>query len=208
MDLTDSLPEPDRYPFQLRTISIGKVLKEISLLRSDCSTGVDQVPEKYVKQVGNFLLGPLAHIINVYVSLIRSFHASGKLQASPPSLIKSTSRQNRTQTIYRSLYFPRSPGLRGFGAEANRPLYWWTIFITPKHLGLQERTVHHNCFARYSGRSYSGHEEGLGHHDGHGRLFEGIWYRKVLSQFLHVMAFSKSFLKWRLNYLCRGKLFL
>ena len=109
MDLTDSLPEPDRYPFQLRTISTGKDLKEISLLRSDCSTGVDQVPGKYVKQVGDFLTGPLAHIINVYVSLIRSFHASGKLQASHPSLIKSTIRQNRTQTIYRSLYFPRSP---------------------------------------------------------------------------------------------------
>ena len=109
MDLTDSLPEPDLYPFQLRTISIGKVLKEISLLRSDCSTGVDQVPDKYVKQVGDFLTGPLAHIINAYVSLICSFHASGKLQASHPSLIKSTIRQNRTQTIYRSLYFPRSP---------------------------------------------------------------------------------------------------
>ena len=109
MDLTDSLPEPDRYPFQLRTISTGKDLKEISLLRSDCSTGVDQVPDKYVKQVGDVLTGPLAHIINVYVSLIRSFYASGKLQASHPSLIKSTIRQNRTQTIYRSLYFPRSP---------------------------------------------------------------------------------------------------
>ena len=73
MDLTDSLPEPDRYPFQLRTISTGKVLKEISLLRSDCSTGVDQVPDKYVKQVGDFLTGPLAHKKKIIIIIIIIF---------------------------------------------------------------------------------------------------------------------------------------
>ena len=57
---------------------------------------------------GDILTGRLGHIVNVYVSLIRSFEASGKLHASHPSLIKSTI-QNRTQTIYRSLYLPRSP---------------------------------------------------------------------------------------------------
>ena len=68
MDLIDSPPEPDRYPFQLRTVSTEEVLKEISLLRSDCYTGTDQIPVKYVKQVGDFLTGPLAHIINVCIS--------------------------------------------------------------------------------------------------------------------------------------------
>ena len=50
------------------TFVVGEVLKEISLLRSDCSTGVDQIPVKYVKQVGDFPTGPLAHIINVCIS--------------------------------------------------------------------------------------------------------------------------------------------
>ena len=50
------------------TFLVGEVLKEISLLRSDCSTGVDQIPVKYVKQVGDFPTGPLAHIINVCIS--------------------------------------------------------------------------------------------------------------------------------------------
>ena len=58
VDLIDSLPEPVRYPFQLRTVTTEEVLKEISLLRSDCSTGVDQIPVKYVKQVDDFLTGP------------------------------------------------------------------------------------------------------------------------------------------------------
>ena len=68
MDLTDLPTEPDLYPFQHRTVSTGEVLKEISLLRSDCSTGVDQIPAKYVKQFGDLLTGPLAHIINVCIS--------------------------------------------------------------------------------------------------------------------------------------------
>ena len=68
MNLTDPPPEPDRYPFQLRTAFTGEVLKEISLLRWDCSSGVDQIPVKYVKQVGDFLTGPFAHIINVCIS--------------------------------------------------------------------------------------------------------------------------------------------
>ena len=68
MDLIDSLPEPDRHPIQLRTVFTGDVLKEISLLRLDCSNGVDQIPVKYVKQVDDLLTGPLAHIINVCIS--------------------------------------------------------------------------------------------------------------------------------------------
>ena len=68
MDLTDPPTEPDLYPFQLRTVSTGEVLKEISLLRSNCSTGVDQTPVKYVKQFGDFLTGRLAHIINLCIS--------------------------------------------------------------------------------------------------------------------------------------------
>ena len=68
MDLIDSLPEPDRYSFQLPKIYTGEVLKEISLLRSDCSIGVEQISVKCVKQVGDFLTGPLAHIINFCIS--------------------------------------------------------------------------------------------------------------------------------------------
>ena len=68
VDLFDSAPEPDRYPFQLHTVSTEEVLKEISLLSSDCYTGIDQILVKYVKQVDDFLMGSLAHIINVCIS--------------------------------------------------------------------------------------------------------------------------------------------
>ena len=68
VDLFDSAPEPDRYPFQLHAVSTEEVLKEISLLSSDCYTGIDQILVKYVKQVDDFLMGSLAHIINVCIS--------------------------------------------------------------------------------------------------------------------------------------------
>ena len=87
MDLTDPPTEPDRYPFQLRTVSTGEVLKEISLLRSDCSTGVDQIPVKYVKQVGDFLTGPLAHIINVCISNSQSPRIWKTARISPVSKV-------------------------------------------------------------------------------------------------------------------------
>ena len=106
------------------------------------------------------------------VFLIRSFHASEKLHASHPSLIRQSKTECRLSTgVYTSCALQ---GLRAFGAQATRPPYWWTIFITPKHLVLQERTVDHNCFAPCWGQSYSGHEEEWGHHDGHGGLFNKL----------------------------------
>ena len=154
VDLIDSPPEPDRYPFQLRTVSTEEVLKEISLFRSDCYTGIDQIPVKYVEQVGDFLTGPLAHIINVCIS-------------------------NRTQTIDRSLYFPRFPRSSSVWCSSNSSTLLMNNLYYSQASRASGRTVHHNWFAPYLGRSYSGHEEAWGHRDVHGRLFEGIWYRKV-----------------------------
>ena len=51
---------------QWKQTSTEEVLKEISL--PDYSTGVVQIPVKYVKQVGDLLSGPLARIINVCIS--------------------------------------------------------------------------------------------------------------------------------------------
>ena len=56
-ELIDSFHEPDGRPFTLHTVTGGEVLKELNQLRSDCSTGVNQIP-----------VGPLTHIINVCIS--------------------------------------------------------------------------------------------------------------------------------------------
>ena len=76
-DSTHDLPElvrsfPDQADelstFALRNVSRGEVLKEISCLRSDCSTGVDQIPVKFVKQASDYLCGPLTYIINCCIN--------------------------------------------------------------------------------------------------------------------------------------------
>ena len=157
-------------------VSTGEVLKEISLLRWDCSTSVDQIPIKYVKQVGDFLTGPLAHFIDVCISTSQFPFIWKSARISHPESRRLKTRCRLLTGLYTSCALQ---SLQAFGAQATRPLYWWTIFITSKHLGLQERLVNHNCFARYSGQSYLGHEEGWGHLDGNGRLFKGIWYREV-----------------------------
>ena len=51
----------------LRHTTHGEVLHEISQLRSDCSTGYDQIPVRYVKLVKEYLAGPLMHIINISI---------------------------------------------------------------------------------------------------------------------------------------------
>ena len=120
MDLTDPRTEPDRYPFQLLTVSTGEVLKEISLLRSDCSTCVDQIPVKYVKQVGDFLTGPLAHIINVCISNLQSPRIWKTARISPVCKVDNP-KQNAVLST--GLYTSRAiQGLPAFGAQATRPL--------------------------------------------------------------------------------------
>ena len=66
LDLVRSSPNQadEMSTFALRNVSSGEVLKEISRLRSDCSTGVDQIPVKFVKLASDYLSGPLTYIIN------------------------------------------------------------------------------------------------------------------------------------------------
>ena len=44
-------------------------MKEIRHLRSDYSTGDDQIPVKFVKLVSEHIAGPLTHIINACIYL-------------------------------------------------------------------------------------------------------------------------------------------
>ena len=50
--------------FALRNVSRDEVLKEISRLRSDFSTGINQILVKFVKLASDYLSGPLTYTIN------------------------------------------------------------------------------------------------------------------------------------------------
>lgn len=60
--LTD--PEVNENTFHLRKPTLGEVLYAIKHTRSDCSTGLDQLPARFIKLVAEQLAGPLTVIIN------------------------------------------------------------------------------------------------------------------------------------------------
>ena len=65
--LVDNLAEVNpsvSSPFSLKPVSHGEVLKCIKSLRSDCSTGPDNIPARFIKLVADHLADPLTHIIN------------------------------------------------------------------------------------------------------------------------------------------------
>ena len=61
--LIDSFSDVDDA-FPLRQITHIEVLNVLKYLRSDCSTGPDQLPARFVKLVADHLAGPLSTIIN------------------------------------------------------------------------------------------------------------------------------------------------
>ena len=66
LDLVRSFPDQadELSSFALGNVSRDEVLKEISRLRSDCSTGIDQIPVKFIKLASDCLSGALTFIIN------------------------------------------------------------------------------------------------------------------------------------------------
>ena len=50
--------------FNMRNVTYDEVRKAINSLRSDCSTGFDNIPVKYVKMMAESLISPVTHLIN------------------------------------------------------------------------------------------------------------------------------------------------
>ena len=64
--LIDNLPDVPSggMHFQLSPVTSENVLQVIKNLRSDCSTGADQIPTCFIKMVAECLAVPLTYIIN------------------------------------------------------------------------------------------------------------------------------------------------
>ena len=59
--------DPDTS-FGLKSVTYHEVIRESKALRSDCSTGPDNIPTKFVKLVSDHLASPLTHILNTCIS--------------------------------------------------------------------------------------------------------------------------------------------
>ena len=105
LDLVRSFPDQadELSTFALRNVSRSEVLKEISRLhvRSDCSTGVDQIPVKLVKLASDYLSGPLTYIINSCINT-SSFQKTWKTArvSRIPTVDKTHERKGLPPSLY------------------------------------------------------------------------------------------------------------
>ena len=68
-EMINSLPVHEHLNlFNLRHVTHTEVLKELTTIRNDSSTGPDQIPAKYLKLVAEYIASPLTHIINSFIS--------------------------------------------------------------------------------------------------------------------------------------------
>ena len=77
-----TLPKQQRS-FDLREVTYDDVIKAIKSLRSDCSTGYDNIPAKFIKPVAEYLVSPMTNIINT-ASQHQQYHQNGRPVASVP----------------------------------------------------------------------------------------------------------------------------
>ena len=67
INLIQSLPANFDSGFQIRTVTLKKVIHELCNIRSDCSTGPDNIPANMIKMVADYLGSPLTDVINTCI---------------------------------------------------------------------------------------------------------------------------------------------
>ena len=66
INLIQSLPANVDNGFQIRTVTLKEVIHELRNIRSDCSTGPDNIPANMIKMVADYLGSRLTNVINTY----------------------------------------------------------------------------------------------------------------------------------------------
>ena len=96
----DFLSNQRGLTFSLMQSTSNQVIKEIKELRSDCSTGADQVPVKFIKLVTTDLVSPLTHVINTCIETL-TFPSPWKTEiiSSIPKVDQTTEKND-----YRPVY--------------------------------------------------------------------------------------------------------
>ncbi|CAB3988515.1 Hypothetical predicted protein [Paramuricea clavata] len=67
-ELVNSLPVCMSNSFNICPVAHSEVLNQLRTIRSDCSTGIDQIPVKYLKMAADYIASPLTYIINGFIA--------------------------------------------------------------------------------------------------------------------------------------------
>ena len=68
LEYINSLPDNTASSFVLRPVTYSEVFKLLTTMRTDCSTGCDQIPSKYLKLSAYIISSPLTHILNCFIN--------------------------------------------------------------------------------------------------------------------------------------------
>ena len=210
LNFIDSLPPGsiEQESFTLRRVTYKEVLNEIRIIRSETSTGHDQIPIKYLKPVAKSVAGPLTHIINSFIDQLLFPNAWKIARITPiPKTDNSLCVPNMRQ-----------------------------VTILPVLSKVYERLVHHQVIDYIESRTLF-KDNISGFRKGHSttavlldirddivramkrgevtlmvladfsKAFDTIKYKTVLEK-LGLLSFSKDYIKWTVHYLTDRKHFV
>ena len=206
--LIDFMPECSTKQCSLRNVNHHEVLREIKSLRSDCSTGPDQIPVKYIKMVAEEIASPLTHIINSCINLEHFPKAWKKARVSPipkvndpvtNSDLRGISILSALSKVYEKLAMRQMVE----HIEANHLLPYTMSGFRKGHstttalLGLRDEIT----------KAMDRGEITLMVFADFSRAFDTV-HHDVLLRKLHSLGFSPSFLRWLLSYLTQREQFV
>jgi hypothetical protein len=209
LNLVQSLPEQTEHSgFTLKNVHQFEIVKEISRLRSDTSTGFDQIPVKFIKLVSTDLIGPLTYIINTCIdsSLFPRTWKTARVSPIPKINNPTCEKDYRPISILPALskIFERlvnnqivtyidEQGLLASGISGYRSGYSTTTVLLRIRDDVIKAMKRGDVTMMVCADYY--------------KAFDTVQFKAVLMK-IHGMGFSKKFLRWVLNYLCERQQFV
>ena len=199
--LLASLPQDSNSPFQFRQVTYREVLNEIKHLRSDFSTGPDNIPCKFIKLVANHVASPVSHIINnciakqIFPSLWKTARISPITKADDPREnddYRPISTLCVLSKVYERLALRQMADFLENNAIFNpsNSAYRRGHSTTTTMLAIRDDIL----------RAMKRGEVTVAVLADFSKAFDTVAYQTVLSK-LHRLGFSKTSLKWIISYL-------
>ena len=203
LEFIDSLSEDttSQLPFTLRLVSHREVLSEIDKLRSDTSTGIDDIPVKFVKLAKEHLASPLQYIIDNCITQ-STFPEAWKVARISPipkvdqplceadyrpvSILPALSKVFERLVLNQMIAYIEERALLGATMSGSRKGHSTTTVL----LGIRDALI----------RASKKGEVTLMVYADYSKAFDKVLFRTVLTK-MHGLGFSKSFLHWVSNYL-------
>ena len=207
IDLVNSLTEHPRtmHPFDLHCVSQKEVEKEIDKLRSDTSTGIDQIPVKFVKLAKDHISAPLTHIINRCIAT-SSFPKPWKMARISPipkvdeplsdadyrpvSILPTLSKVFERLVLNQLIVYINEAALLGPTVSGFRKGHSTTTVL----LGIRDALIRASCRGEVTLMICADYS----------KAFDTFQFRSVVTK-IHDLGFSRRFLLWIIDYLTQRK---